>query len=439
MLDIVEDDMTAEQNAIPKFEAINQALARFFVVSGSGQGMRFYDPVTQAQLTIHNVVNWINQRIGADEFLGWGELVQKRWRALLPEAQYRPHRPIVFAIEPGLYVRNIWSAPEIEPSAEADPTLFLEFLDHAIGRDEREYLIKWLAWQYQRPLDKPHTGIYLYGPQGTGKGTIANVLEAVFGSSAVMRIADQSKLGSMSSVDIWSRTLLVVEEVEVSIKDRLANTIKSFMGTSWVDADRKHEHFGRHFIPANLIMLSNNPPTMLDGDDRRWYVKEMKPRSEPVQYFKDLYAWLDNDGHEAVAYLLATTDISDMNLSDRPRWTDEKALACDMATKQDVLDVQKLVEQANGYVFTADYFKEVCNPNRLFHIAHEVGLRVVNLNTLSGKSRACATGFSEAECKRLFVAADAEVYQDSRQQNRWMLRYDGLVSPLERARVSGPA
>ena len=29
MLDIVEDDMTAEQNAIPKFEAINQALARF--------------------------------------------------------------------------------------------------------------------------------------------------------------------------------------------------------------------------------------------------------------------------------------------------------------------------------------------------------------------------------------------------------------------------
>ena len=255
--------MTAEQGAIQKFVAINQALARFFVVSGSGQGMRFYDPVTQAQLTIHNVVNWINQRIGTDEFLGWGELVQKRWRALLPEAQYRPHQPPVFAIEPGLYVRNIWSAPEIEPSAAADPTLFLEFLDHAIGRDERGYLIKWLAWQYQKPLEKPHTGIYLYGPQGTGKGTIANVLEAVFGSSAVMRIADQSKLGSMSNVDIWSRTLLVVEEVEVSIKDKLANTIKSFMGNDYVDADRKNEHFGRHFIPANLIMLSNNPPTML--------------------------------------------------------------------------------------------------------------------------------------------------------------------------------
>ena len=30
--------------------------------------MRFYDPVTQAQLTIHNVVNWINQRIGQTSF-----------------------------------------------------------------------------------------------------------------------------------------------------------------------------------------------------------------------------------------------------------------------------------------------------------------------------------------------------------------------------------
>ena len=69
--------MTAERNTILKVVAINQALARFFVVSGSGQGMRFYDPVTQAQLTIRNVVNWINEQIGADERSGWRELALK--------------------------------------------------------------------------------------------------------------------------------------------------------------------------------------------------------------------------------------------------------------------------------------------------------------------------------------------------------------------------
>ena len=109
-----------------------------------------------------------------------------------------------------------------------------------------------------------------------------------------------------------------------------------------------------------------------------------------------------------------------------------------MATKQDVLDVQKLVEQANGCVFTADYFAEVCNPNRLFHIAHEAGLKVVNLNTLSGKSRSSATGFSEAECKRLFVVSDAHVFQDAKNHNAWHLQREDSIYSLEYARAKWP-
>ena len=427
--------MTAQHSAVPKHVAIDRALARFLVVSGSGQGMRFYDPATQRELTIHNIVNWVNQHINTDESAGWQELTHKRWRALLPQAEYRPNEKPVFAIEPGLFVRNIWTAPEVQPNENSDPGFFIHFLDYAIGREDRDYVIKWLAWQYQRPLEKPHTGLYLFGTQGTGKSTIAHILEKVFGSTAVMRIADQNKLGSMSNVDIWARTLLIVEEVEVAIKDRLANTIKSFMGTSYVDADRKHEHFGSHFIPANLIMLSNNPPTMLEKDDRRWYVKEMAPQPYPETFFKQFYHWLERWGYGAIAHLLATTDISDMSLSDRPRLTEEKALACDMATKQDVLDVQKMVEEADGFVFTADYFEKVCSGNRLMHILDAVGLRVVNLNLISGRSRSKAQGFSEAECKRLFVVKGADIFQDAHDQNSWKITHGDFTITLNDARA----
>ena len=427
--------MTAQVTAISKVAATDMAMRRFFVVSGSGQGMKFYDPKNKRELTIHNVVNWINQKITTDDIVGWAELVHKRWRALLPQAQYLPSEDPVFALEPGLYVRNVWAAPDIKPDEHGDPAFFLHFLDHAIGQADREYVVRWLAWQYQRPLEKPHTGLYFYGAQGTGKSTIAHILERVFGASAVMRIADQSKLGSMSNVDIWSRTLLIVEEVEVSVQDKLANTIKSFMGTSCVDADRKHEHFGSYFIPANLIMLSNNPPTMLEKDDRRWYVKEMTPQAYPEAYFKQFYYWLEARGYGAIAHLLATTDISDMSLSDRPRWTQEKALACDMATKQDVLDVMRMVENADGCVFTADYFDRVCNGNRLMHIVGEVGLKIENLNVIGGKSRCKADGFTEAECRRLFVRRDAMVYQDAQKQNAWMIRYGDFTYTLKEAKA----
>ena len=136
-----------------------------------------------------------------------------------------------------------------------------------------------------------------------------------------MRIADQSKLGSMSNVDIWSRTLLVVEEVDVSIQDKLANTIKSFMGTSWVDADRKHEHFGSYFSPANLSILSNNPPTMLQKADRRRYVKEMKPQPDPEAYFKNFTTgWSATGTKRLLTYCYnQPSDMSFLTAQDGPR------------------------------------------------------------------------------------------------------------------------
>ena len=49
-------------------------------------------------------------------------LSHKRWRALLPQAEYRPNEKQVFALEPGLFVRNIWAAPEIDPDEKGDPS-----------------------------------------------------------------------------------------------------------------------------------------------------------------------------------------------------------------------------------------------------------------------------------------------------------------------------
>ena len=119
-----------------------------------------------------------------------------------------------------------------------------------------------------------------------------------------------------------------------------------------------------------------------------------------------------------------------MSLSDRPLWTQEKALACDMATKQDVLDVQQMIEEADGYVFTADYFKGVCSGNRLMHIVAEVGLKIVNLNVVAGLSRCKAQGFTEAECKRLFVPLNVRVFRDNDSNNAWVAEKNGVKSPI---------
>lgn len=407
---------------------IEQAQQRFLITTGQGMGLKFYDPKNNREITIHNVVGWINDQMTDGDHISALQAANTRWNSLLPGAIYRPNEPPVVKDEEGFCILNIWKEPTVKP-IDHSADKFIEFLNFAFGKEAAQYILKWLAWQYQHPLDKPHTALYLYGAQGTGKGTLANIIEQVFGSSAVKRVAEQSKLTSMSAVDLWTRTLLVVEEVDVSPQDKLSNTIKSLTGTDTTDTDKKNEHFKYYEIPANLIMLSNNPPTLLDKDDRRFYVKQMNAQTDPKTYFNDFYDWLSTGGYEAVSWLLKTTDISDMTRGDRPPMTPEKAQACDLATKQDVLDVQHLIEAANGWVFTPNCFKDVCNGNRLAHIAPQVGLKMVNLCTLTG-GRVSVRGITEAQAKRLFLIDGAEIYKDVDDKNKWKITKDGDTFPL---------
>ena len=49
-------------------------------------------------------------------------------------------------------------------------------------------------------------------------------------------------------------------------------------------------------------------------------------------------------GAAAVAHLLATTDISDISLSDRPMMTLEKQAACGLATPEEILVLRNKIE-----------------------------------------------------------------------------------------------
>lgn len=413
---------------MPDFEAIKAARGRFLVVSGAGQGMIFYDPLNDRIVTVHNVAQWINDRTEAT--VSWKRVAYEQWRSLVPTDAYRPNQPVVFEDAEGFNFKNIWVAPKVEPALDAKAEPFIEFLNFAVGEAKAAYLIDWFAWQYQRPLDKPHTALYIYGAQGSGKNTIHTTMELVFGSSAVQMCADPDKLKSMSAVDLWSRTLLFTDECEVSINSSLYHQIKSMTGKDYTDADRKHQHFGRHHVPANLVMLSNHSPTFLEKDDRRFYVVEMHPRENFEQYFNGYYRWLrDQSGAAEVAGLLAQRDISHLTLAGRPPMTPEKEKALGLATHQDTLDVQHRIQELGRIVFLPEDFSKgtdaLVKPARLQHILDEVGLEAVDLNKISGSKRSQAQGFTEAQSKRILILKGAEVFQDSNDHNAWKVKFGG--------------
>lgn len=75
------------------------------------------------------------------------------------------------------------------------------------------------------------------------------------------------------------------------------------------ESDRKNTHFDTYEIPAQLIMLSNNVPSFIEHNDRRFFVSQWDTGlrgDEKKAYFDDYISWLESGGYGAIAGLLQT-------------------------------------------------------------------------------------------------------------------------------------
>jgi len=146
----------------------------------------------------------------------------------------------------------------------------------------------------------------------------------------------------------------------------------------------------------------------------------------------------EEGGAAEVAGLLAQRDISHMTLAGRPPMTPEKERALDLATHQDILDVQHRIQELDQVVFLPEDFTKgsdaLVKPARLQHILDDVGLEAVDLNKISGSSRSQAKGFTEAQSKRILILKGAEVFQDPGDHNAWKVKFGSGMWTLDDAR-----
>ena len=316
---------------------------------------------------------------------------------------------------------NSWHKPEIQPieyqsiakarAKEKGAGKFIEHLQRMLGDttddlDNEEskagYLIRMLAYRYQhhnfRNKQKPHVAFYFYGKQGYGKGIFADTLQAVFGETAITKVPDEKSLTSMSSVDIFSRTWAIVDEVNIGKGSTNYNTIKTHTGTTQTSAARKGEHFRPWYIPAQLIMFSQKPPTFIETGDRRFFISKwdctFKDETEKEIYFNEYTKWLqDEGGYEAIAGLLQATDASTISLAKHAMMTPEKRQVTTMVTDDAVTDIKLIVDEDPVLVcFTENDFCKVwaehdINKNQISYKMQEAGLVETEKRKYDGKHR----------------------------------------------------
>jgi hypothetical protein len=291
------------------------------------------------------------------------EIVRKGRLQKTPNSLWIPNEPPVtrwnmYAVE------NLWRPSKIKPDdmsqdqalEEAHP--FVEFLKLGFG-SHWEWVLNWLSYRYQnpKPAKKPHSALYIYSTiHGTGKSTLATILEEVFGYTNVKRVSGGESVTAKGSVANWTRALLIAEEVSPQLGSNLYQTIKSYTGQDTVEQDAKFKEFSTWKIPAQLVMISNHAPTFFESSDRRFAVFNFDGL---LNWIKDenFYHWLSNGGLSAIASLFNCWSVDERSIWEVPM-TVEKEGALRMSTLD--LNIERIKEVLAN------------NPDRAVFEAHEL-------------------------------------------------------------------
>lgn len=212
-------------------------------------------------------------------------------------------------------VFNLFRGYQVTP-VEGDCSIYLNHLKNIMCAGDEvsyAYLIGWLAHLFQQPDVKPNVAIVLKSVEGTGKGTMAEPLLEILGFHG-NKTNGAYAIASRFNGTLASRLLIFADEVDLTDK-HVADRLKGIISETTVNLERK----GLEIEPlpnyCRLIFASNHTRVLNAGIRERRYLV-LEPSDEKAQdsaYFKNLWAWIRDNGAAKLLHYLLKVDISEFD------------------------------------------------------------------------------------------------------------------------------
>ena len=182
----------------------------------------------------------------------------------------------------GLWDINLWHEPpyrRLPPSQNFHDQKcgFEDMLAFAIpDKTQRNHLLDWISWGLQNEAQKPTWSILLYSEEkGTGKSTIGEVLEALFGADNTSAVNGIKSLTQRFAADVLSKKLILAEEVHISSHSDEGNALKDIITSDRVTVEPKYQAAVTIPQKSCFLFTTNHKPLWLEGGERRYYVIEV--------------------------------------------------------------------------------------------------------------------------------------------------------------------
>lgn len=290
----------------------------------------------------------VGPRGGVKEINPAEEWEKHPYRADVAGYRFLPRSRDRAVVDGDLVYLNTWERPEwwdrdMEVSG-AGAVTFFQFLEHLIpSDDEKKWFIGWLAAKVQKPW-LPNCGVVMVAErQGTGRGTLFDMLGCVLGRGHVKNVSAVQLIGggSQSQYTDWLEESLVVTCDEVLAGDDTGGAMAWKRREVYerlkalVDPRPRVVPIVRKGLPnyqtevyASFLLATNNVNALpLSPDDRRIAVitNTGVPLVEHGDFLEGLNAWRSDEGFTdefcaSVFAALRQVKVDWAAVREAPRW-----------------------------------------------------------------------------------------------------------------------
>lgn len=249
----------------------------------------------------------------------------------------RPDKPRPTYEEKGATWINTYDPPAHD-CAGGDASVGFEFFEQLLPDErERTWFLRWLAFKVRFPAMPGPAVVMVARKQGTGRGTLAQLLKRVFGVQYVATLPFHIFAGKsyQSQYNDWAAEALVAvvnESSEVgggayaakhNTYEHLKETVEPRMEERLIVCKGDRSFMALSF--TSYIIATNNPDALpIPPEDRRFAVLSNGEPREP-EFWERVNAWMDYPANVAAfVEALRTLDLGDYSPMAAPIRTDAK-------------------------------------------------------------------------------------------------------------------
>ena len=217
---------------------------------------------------------------------------------------------------------NYWTGPTTKPK-QGNWKVIRSFLYEVICDEDQalyDYFIQFLAHMLKQPEEKPGISIVMLSNSGCGKGTVFQLLNAIW-SKTTLEVADINHVIGTFNAALEKNYVICMDESLFKGDKASMERLKSAITEPTIRVEQKYQpsrtinSYHRFFAASNSEHFANIPI-----DDRRFvFIRVSDRKQQDLNYFNIIHKAInDSSVIGAMVYDLFTMDLTKFNVRRRP-------------------------------------------------------------------------------------------------------------------------